>query len=82
MGLLKYVQVACHGHSYERLQQLRVGGAMQGVPEDSPVVFEMELVGFQRQQHWTSLAAADKIRRAQVRPQSAASGLCTPRVKG
>ena len=44
------------------------GGAVQGVPEDSPVVFEMELVGFQRQQHWTSLAAADKIHRAQVRP--------------
>ena len=46
---------------------------MQGVPEDSPVVFEMELVGFQRQQHWTSLAAADKIRRAEVKTQSAVS---------
>ena len=40
----------------------------QEVPVGSPVVFELELVSFQRQQHWTSMAAADKIRRAQVQP--------------
>ena len=56
--------------SAEMFQRLGLMAAVvsQELPEDSPVLFELELVSFQRQQHWTSMGAADKIRRAQVQP--------------
>ena len=41
-------------------------GGVQGVPEDAPLAFELELVSFERQQHWTRMDAGAKIARAQA----------------
>lgn len=37
---------------------------LQGVPEDVPLVFELELLSFERQQHYTRMDAGAKIARA------------------